>query len=111
MTGAIEALREALTRGEEPAEGVSDVGTVEVVRRPGGALDHVRVALAEPADVVELAQRFGAPSFPPRTPAGGRRAVFPATSPGDGERSVTVLAELDRWDRVAAVVLRPDDLR
>jgi len=111
MTGDLEALRSALDRGEEPPEGGGGAGTVEVVRRAGGELDHVRVTLPAPADVEELARRFGPPSFLPRTPAGGRRALFPSTSPGEGERATTVLAELDRSGRAVVVVLRPDDLR
>jgi hypothetical protein len=102
----LEALRSALTRGEEPPEGAG----VEVVRRAGGELDHVRVTLAAPVDVEELAGRFGPPSMLPRTPAGGRLALFPETSPRDGERGTTVLAELDGSGRARVVVLRPDDL-
>jgi len=82
-----------------------------VVRRAGGELDHVRVTLPAPAGVDELAALFGAPSFLPRTPAGGRRALFAATSPADGERSTTVLAELDATGHATTVILRPDDLR
>jgi hypothetical protein len=107
MADELEALRSVLTRGEEPPEGSG----VEVVRRAGGELDHVRVTPAAPVDLEELAGRFGPPSFLPRTPAGGRRALFPATSPRDGERTTTVLAELDAAGRARVVVLRPDDLR
>lgn len=110
-TGALEALRTALTRGEEPAEGPGPAGVVSLVRRAGGELDHVRVTPPAAVDVEELAARFGPPSYPPRTAAGGRRVLFPSTGPRDGERTITVLAELDGAGRAAAVVLRPDDLR
>jgi len=111
MTAELEALRSALTRGEEPREGPWAAGHVQLVRRPGGALDHVRVTLPAATDLDELAGRFGPPAFPPRTPAGRRSATFPATSPDDGEFAVTVLAELDGSGRAVVVVLRPDDLR
>ena len=111
MTGELETLRSDLARGVEPAGGVGPLGTVEVVRRTGGGLDHVRVALAAPIDVEELAGRFGPPAHLPRTPAGGRRVVFPSTGPRDGELTTTVLAELDRAGRAVVVILRPDDLR
>lgn len=107
MTDELEALRSALNRGEEPPE----VAGVEVVRRAGGELDHVRVTPPAPVEVEELASRFGPPSYLPRTPAGARRALFPETSPRDGERATTVLAELDAAGRARVVVLRPDDLR
>jgi len=107
VTDELEALRAALTRGEEPPAGAG----VEVVRRAGGELDHVRVTLAAPVDLEELTRRFGPPSLLPRTPAGGRRALFAETSPGDGGRATTVLAELDPAGRAQVVVLRPDDLR
>jgi hypothetical protein len=111
MTGELEALRAALTRGEEPPEGAGPDGVVEVVRRADGQLDHVRVTPAAPIDVEELAARFGSPSYPPRTPSGGRSALFPATGPRDGELTATVLAELDAAGRAVVVILRPDDLR
>jgi hypothetical protein len=111
MSGHLEALRAALDRGEEPAEGAGPAGVVEVVRRAGGGLDHVRVALAAPLAVEALTASFGPPSYLPRTPSGGRRALFPATGPHDGELTTTVLAELDDAGRAVVVVLRPDDLR
>jgi hypothetical protein len=101
------ALRAALERGEEP----SPSGDVEVVRGQGGQLDHVRVTLAEPVNLAELADAFGTPTLLPPNPAGGRGAVFRDTQPGDGERGITVLAELDAAGRAVVVVLRPDDFR
>jgi hypothetical protein len=109
---ALEALRAAVTRGEEPTEGASSpAGVVSVARRADGELDSVRVTPAEPFAVEELAARFGPPAYLPRNPAGGRRALFPSTGPRDGERTTAVLAELDGAGRAAVVVLRPDDLR
>jgi hypothetical protein len=101
------ALRSALGQGEEPPAG-SDL---EVVHGAGGEVEHVRVTLTAPLDVEELARRFGPASLLPRLPAGGRRALFRETSPGDGERSATVLAELDGSGKARAVILRLDDLR
>lgn len=109
MIDQLDALRAALGRGEVPAP--DPAGAVEVVRRPNGEVDHVRVTPAVPIDLDELASRFGPARTLPRLPSGGRRALFPATLPADGERAITVLAELDLDGRAAVVVLRPDDLR
>jgi hypothetical protein len=111
MTGPLEALRADLSRGVAPAEGAGPAGTVEVVRRPGGELDQVRVTLAAPVEVEELSGPFGPPAYLPRTPAGGRRVLFPSTGPRDGQLTTTVLAELDSAGRATVVILRPDDLR
>ena len=111
MSDSLDALREALMGDEEPVAGAGLAGDVEVVRRADGALDHVRVTLPAPTAVEELAARFGPPSYLPRTPSGGHHVLFPATSPRDGERATTVLAELDGEGKAVVVVLRPDDLR
>jgi hypothetical protein len=111
VSGELQALRELLTRGGEPPEGAGGAGALRVVRRPGGGLDHVRVTLTGPVELADLARHFGPPRLLPSTPTGGRRALFPQTSPGDGQRATTVLAELDDAGRARVVVLRPDDLR
>ena len=41
---------------------------------------------------------------------GAPGVVLPDTVPGDGERSVTVMADLDESGRAVAVILRVDDL-
>ncbi|MBP2330100.1 hypothetical protein JOF56_010485 [Kibdelosporangium banguiense] len=89
------------------AGGPVPAGT-EVIRREG-AIDHVRVPLDSPITVDDLAAGFGPGRDVPRQPAGGRRVIFPDTQPGEGQRAVTVIAELDRSGQVTTVVLRPDD--
>lgn len=92
------------------AEDAPPAGTaVRLVRGAGGGLEHVRVELTEPVDLEGLADDFGPSRELPRLPSGGRRAVFPDTQPGDGQRGVTVLAELNATGQVTALVLRPDD--
>ncbi|MET0236389.1 MAG: hypothetical protein ABW224_17205 [Kibdelosporangium sp.] len=81
---------------------------VEVTRRDG-LIDHVRVPLTTPLAMDDLTAGFGPGRDVPRQPTGGRRVIFPDTQPGDGQRAVTVIAELDRSGQVTAVVLRPDD--
>lgn len=103
-------LRSMVHSGGPMAEDTPPAGTVvRVLRRDDGAINHVHVGLAVPAEINELASGFGPPRELPRLPTGGRRVVFPATQPNDGERSVTVIAELNRAGQVTAVVLRPDD--
>jgi hypothetical protein len=109
LVGHLDALRAALTRGEPVADGAGPAGAVQVVHR-GGVVDHVRVTLPEPAGIERLAGRFGAATRLPRSPAGGRLVLFPATVPADGERATTVLAQLDHAGRATVVLLRPDDL-
>jgi hypothetical protein len=99
------ALRAALDAGTLP----EPTDAVQVVHRRDGALSHVRIALPKPAALDDLAADFGPARELPRLPSGARRATFPQTGPRDGERTTTVLAELDRFGRVTAVVLRPDD--
>jgi hypothetical protein len=81
---------------------------VEVTRR-GGVIDHARVPVTSPVALEDLTVAFGPGRDVPRQPAGGRRVIFPDTQPGDGQRAVTVIAELNRSGQVIAVVLRPDD--
>jgi hypothetical protein len=103
-------LRSVVHATGRVAEDAPPDGTaVRVVRGDGGVLDHVRVEFTEPVDVGGLAGGFGPSRELPRLPSGGRRAVFPDTQPADGQRSVTVLAELDRAGQATALVLRPDD--
>ena len=81
---------------------------VEVTRRDG-VIDHARVPVTSPVALEDLTVAFGPGRDVPRQPAGGRRVIFPDTQPGDGQRAVTVIAELTRSGQVTAVVLRPDD--
>ncbi|MEV4318216.1 hypothetical protein [Actinocrispum sp. NPDC049592] len=83
--------------------------SVRVVHGPGGGLDHVRVEFTEPVALQDLSAGFGPSRELPRAPSGARRAVFPDTEPGDGQRGVTVLAELNRAGEATTLILRPDD--
>lgn len=106
----LSTLRSLVHAGDPIAEDAPPAGTVvQVRRRADGAINHVRIGLVAPAEINELAGSFGSPRELPRLPTGGRRVIFPATQPGDGERAVTVIAELNRAGQVTAVVLRPDD--
>ncbi|GAB3891514.1 hypothetical protein GCM10029964_064810 [Kibdelosporangium lantanae] len=103
-------LRSLVHASGTVAEDTPPVGTsVRAVRRSGDVLDHVRVEFTEPVDLAGLTAGFGPSRELPKLPSGGRRAVFPDTQPGDGQRGVTVLAELDRAGHATALVLRPDD--
>jgi hypothetical protein len=103
----IVALRRKVAADDVP----SPSDQIEVAYRAGNVLNHVRVRLVTPSTLDDLALEFGPAQELPMLPSGARRALFPDTLPGDGERSITVLAELDRVNRVTAVVLRPDDFR
>jgi hypothetical protein len=92
------------------AEDAPPTGTaVQVVRRDGGVINHVRVGFTDPIEVDELAGAFGPPRELPRLPTGARRVIFPDTQPNDGQRGVTAIAELNRTGQATALVLRPDD--
>jgi hypothetical protein len=106
VTSEVAGLRAALHAGA-PLPDSTDA--VQVVLRADGVVNHVRVALPEPVSLEDLAGEFGTPRELPRLPSGARRVAFAQTGPREGERTVTVLAELDRFGRVTAVVLRPDD--
>jgi hypothetical protein len=84
---------------------------VQVVRRSDGELNHVRIRFDTPLDIDSLTEHFGAVQNLPSLPSGGRRAAFPDTGPHAGQRTTTVLAELDDADRVIALVFRADDAR
>jgi hypothetical protein len=105
---AVEALHARVARGEEVADGASDAGTVQVVRRDG-AVDHVRVDLPRPLALERLSARFGPVTWPPRNPSGRRSVVFAATAPAEDEDGCTVSAEVDQDGRAVAVVLRRDE--
>ena len=109
MTGHTTAVDELIMLHSLVYAGGPLPDEVEVVRR-GDAVDHVRIALGRPLTVEALSGGFGPAREVPRQPAGGRRVVFPDTQPGEGQRAVTVIAELDRAGQVSAVVFRPDDL-
>ncbi|MFC4554331.1 hypothetical protein [Georgenia faecalis] len=64
--------------------------------------------LAEPVDLAALAAALGPARALPTNPAGGRALVlFGETLPDEGERGVTVLAEVD-GETAVRLLLRPD---
>jgi hypothetical protein len=105
---ALDALRARVASGADVADGATEAGTVQVVRREG-ALDFVRVDLPRPLALDRLSARFGPVTWPPRNPSGRRSAVFAETSPPEDEDGCTVSAEVDQDGRAVAVVLRRDE--
>lgn len=108
-TDRLIALRALLHAGDPVAEEMSPIGQVSVLHDPSGGVDHVQVLLTSPIEVADLVGSFGEPRELPRLPTGARRVIFPDTQPKDGERAITLVAELDRSGHVTAIMLRPDD--
>jgi hypothetical protein len=117
LAKTLEALRESITADspDTPADfdavpGRGALAALHVTRDQAGRASLVVLTPARPAALAGLSAAFGAATQLPRRPSGGAPTVlFRATLPADGERGVTVLAELDERGRAARVLLRRDE--
>ena len=118
LVRTLEALRASIAADSPvaPADfdavpGRGALAVLHVTRDLAGRAALIVITPARPASLAGLSAAFGTATPLPRRPSGGGRTVlFKATLPGDGERGVTVLAELDERGRAARVLLRRDEL-